>query len=510
MDSSWIAPGPGEWTRLADHFDRPFTAEYERIFGASFEMGMEAFATGVGLPIRTVALRTVHGYPFLHPTPLTGPDVGRVPPRALVWLLARLVPAFRKRNRVAAHALRERPWRDIARTYFASERPAAIAANEALTAIDPTALSDDDLARHLEACEAHAIAGYQRHFELHATDMFPVGLYLAACREFGIDAAVALDLVVDGITDVRGERDTTPGFDQCIVGGYDLDRPRLCECATATAAIADADRLNVPTFPDRHARFDEAVPDDERERFDILLADARTVHPVRDDNGLVYGAWRIGLLRRAYLEVQARLDVEHVVEATVPELVAALADRSALDPIELTRRADERKRWGDADVPLRLGPDGLPPTAAFPSPLRTVIDAQLLLRDLSERAPSSELGGVGVGVRTATGIARVVAGAEDAIDRIEPGDILVTQVTSPAFNVVLPLAAGLVVEHGGLMSHAALVARELDIPAIIGVRDATRNIVDGERVLIDPVAGEVVRLDVRRSVEALPSTPTPP
>ncbi len=47
-DSAWIAPGPGEWTRLADHFDRPFTAEYERIFAASFEAGMEAFAEAVG------------------------------------------------------------------------------------------------------------------------------------------------------------------------------------------------------------------------------------------------------------------------------------------------------------------------------------------------------------------------------------------------------------------------------------------------------------------------------
>ena len=57
------------------------------------------------------------------------------------------------------------------------------------------------------------------------------------------------------------------------------------------------------------------------------------------------------------------------------------------------------------------------------------------------------------------------------------------------------------------MSHAALVARELDIPAIVGVRDATRNVVDGERIHIDPTTGQVVILDVRRSVETLPSTP---
>ena len=48
-----------------------------------------------------------------------------------------------------------------------------------------------------------------------------------------------------------------------------------------------------------------------------------------------------------------------------------------------------------------------------------------------------------------TGIARVVTGAEDAIGRLEPGDVIVATVTSPAFNAVLPLASALVVEHGG-------------------------------------------------------------
>ncbi len=74
---NWEAPGPGEWTRLADHFDKPFTAEYERIFAATFEAGMAAYSETVGLPARTVELRTVHGYPFLHPAPLSGPGVSR-------------------------------------------------------------------------------------------------------------------------------------------------------------------------------------------------------------------------------------------------------------------------------------------------------------------------------------------------------------------------------------------------------------------------------------------------
>jgi pyruvate,water dikinase len=503
-DSQWIPPGPGEWTRLADHFDRPFTAEYERIFAASFEPGMHAYAETVGLPIRTITLRTVNGYPFLHPAPLTGPDVSRMPPRALVWLLARFMPAYRRRERVAARALQERPWREIARNYFASERPAAVAANEALTAIDPADLSDRELARHLEACEGHAIAGYRRHFELHATDMFPVGLFLAECRRHGIEAAVGLDLVVDGIADVRAATEHSPGFAQCIIGGYDLDRPRMCECGNTATALAGLATLSAPSFADRHARLDALVPDAQRERFDILLADARTVHAVRDDNGLVLGAWRIGLVRRAYLEAGTRLGTDLVIEATVPELVAALTDGTSLDTAELARRADERTRWAGGDVPLRLGPTSLPPIDVFPPSLRTTIDAQLLLRDLSERVPASDLEGTGVGTQSATGIARVVADADDAIDRIEPGDILVAKVTSPAFNAVLPLAAALVVEHGGMMSHAAIVARELGIPAIVGVRNATGNVVDGERIHVDAAAGRIVLLDVRRSVEALP------
>lgn len=503
-DTDWVAPGPGEWTRLADHFDRPFTAEYERIFTATFDAGMAANCARVGLPVRTISVRTVHGYPFIHPVPLSGPDVSRTPPKALVWLLARTVPAYRRCNRVARTALVARPWRDIARRYFAEDRPAAIAENEALTAIDPAALDDRALADHLEACEAHAIAGYLRHFELHATDMFPVGLYLAACRRFGIDVGVALDLVVDGIVDLRRSSDRTPGFEQSIVGGYDLDRPRLCEFAD-TAAAADARDLTAPQFASRHARFDDLVPDDAREQFDILLADARAVHPVRDDNGVVYGAWRIGLLRRGYLEAGARLAAELVVEATVPELVAALRGDDPLDLAVLAHRAEERQGWTGGDVPVRIGPPSDIPLDAFPSPLATVLAAQLLLRDLGERATASDLEGTGVGDQSVTGIARVVADADDAISRIEPGDVIVATVTSPAFNAVLPLASALVVEHGGLVSHAALVARELGIPAVVGVRGATKSIEDGERIHVDAANGRVVLLGVRRSVEAVPA-----
>jgi phosphoenolpyruvate synthase/pyruvate phosphate dikinase len=75
--------------------------------------------------------------------------------------------------------------------------------------------------------------------------------------------------------------------------------------------------------------------------------------------------------------------------------------------------------------------------------------------------------------------------------RVQEGDVLVTVATSPAFNVVLPLVGAIVTDRGGMLSHAAIVAREYGVPAVVGSGDATRRIPDGARVRVDGDAGEV-------------------
>jgi pyruvate,water dikinase len=87
------------------------------------------------------------------------------------------------------------------------------------------------------------------------------------------------------------------------------------------------------------------------------------------------------------------------------------------------------------------------------------------------------------------GTARVLASPED-LARLQPGDVLVTGSTSPAFNVVLPILGAIVTDRGGLLSHAAVLARELGLPAVVGCRDATRVLPDGGRVCVDADAGE--------------------
>ena len=104
---------------------------------------------------------------------------------------------------------------------------------------------------------------------------------------------------------------------------------------------------------------------------------------------------------------------------------------------------------------------------------------------------TSEAGlrGIGVGSAAVQGRAIVAGDAVDASQRLEPGDILVTSVTDSAFNVLLTQVAGLVTEHGGGMSHAALMARELGVPALIGVPNARSQVPDGAVVELDPANG---------------------
>lgn len=90
----------------------------------------------------------------------------------------------------------------------------------------------------------------------------------------------------------------------------------------------------------------------------------------------------------------------------------------------------------------------------------------------------------------AAGPARVVGGL-DELDRFRPGDVLVCRTTSPAWTPLLTVASAVVTETGGLLAHAAIVARELGIPAVLGVTGATTLLPDGHDVVVDGTRGAV-------------------
>jgi pyruvate, water dikinase len=85
----------------------------------------------------------------------------------------------------------------------------------------------------------------------------------------------------------------------------------------------------------------------------------------------------------------------------------------------------------------------------------------------------------------------VVINCECEIERVAPGDVLVTRVAGPALGHVLSRVSGVVTERGGSTSHFASLARERGIPMVLGVADATRRIPDGAQVAVDGVAGIV-------------------
>ena len=100
------------------------------------------------------------------------------------------------------------------------------------------------------------------------------------------------------------------------------------------------------------------------------------------------------------------------------------------------------------------------------------------------------LAGAGASAGVAEGIARVVASADD-FERVSTGEILVTTTTTPAWTPLFRSLGGLVTETGGILSHAAVVAREYGLPAVVGAAGACAAIPDGARVRIDGTSGTI-------------------
>ncbi|MGK7591469.1 PEP-utilizing enzyme, partial [Salmonella enterica] len=70
------------------------------------------------------------------------------------------------------------------------------------------------------------------------------------------------------------------------------------------------------------------------------------------------------------------------------------------------------------------------------------------------------------------------------MNRIEPGDVLVTDMTDPDWEPIMKKASAIVTNRGGRTCHAAIIARELGIPAVVGCGDATERMKDGENVTV--------------------------
>jgi pyruvate,water dikinase len=128
--------------------------------------------------------------------------------------------------------------------------------------------------------------------------------------------------------------------------------------------------------------------------------------------------------------------------------------------------------------------------------IETVAPDQLI--DGEEEAPAERSPdaagwrGVPISAGSATGPARIIRTLEDW-KKVTPGDILVAPVIDPGMAPLFGIAAGLVVEMGGTLSHGAIIAREYGLPAVANIPGVTTQVRDGEIVGLDASAGTVRR-----------------
>jgi len=117
------------------------------------------------------------------------------------------------------------------------------------------------------------------------------------------------------------------------------------------------------------------------------------------------------------------------------------------------------------------------------------------------RERRSRLKGIATSPGIATGKARVIRG-EYQFERLQPGEILVCPFTTPAWTPLFASAAAVVTETGGAASHAAIVAREYGVPAVMSVFGAARDLQDGDEIVVDGRSGTVSRIRIARTMQA--------
>ena len=539
--ASWDKPGPGTWLLDSSH-SRPAPGPIQRdLYEQSLDRGMSEGFANFGTPLKTMQMRWVNGRFYRRLVPLVGG--GRdlpAPPTPVLWLAARLHPAFRRNERMAKRSFETKIWRAELDRWEDEWKPALVERNLAVSDMDITALDDGALASHLRELHTDLLDSTALHFRLHVSDMGPLGNLMVHLEDWGLhrddtfralisaspatrEPAKQLRAIADALRDAGIDPTSITALDEVravpgaearldeylrfhgwrLTTGYDVEDRALIELpdvivSSIRGAVDTVDRSDVAlaSIAELRAR----VPAEHHAVFDELVEDARLSYGLRDENGPITYEWPAGLLRRALLECGRRLRAsgalvaaDDVFDLTVDEIAAGLEGRGSVGRDEIAARAAERARWRMLEPPAQLGPDEVPPpVAALPPNLARITRVVLMVvASMEADTTAAALSGTGIGTESYVGTARVVHDAIEALATMEPGDVVIAPYTAPTYNTVLAMAGAIVTEEGGLLCHAAVIARELGLPAIVGATDAMRLIPDGATVEVDPAAGVV-------------------
>ena len=531
-------PGPGSWEQDPVHFPRPLTRYFMEIHPAVFKQGTNDFARYYGMIIDGLQMGYVNGFGYNQILP--APDA-EIPER------------FQRAEEVLKHKL----WREQLRDWDENRKPASIATHRELQAVNPDALSDQELVAYLRRCRDHHATMHAQHMRFTAGALIPSGDFLAHVMEWtGLPPAELLGLlrgaapvsaggsdqleslktafandpaarealasdadpgqVLATLRSLGGEAGAAVSGYLDLVGnrlldGFDIAEPSALELPDAllrAIRIAVSGEAQAASDVDeRIAAVRAQVPTEHQAEFDELLGEARLTYRLRDERGVYSDIWASGIMRRAALAAGRRVasrgliaTAEHLLDAGLDEMCALVVGTGGPSADELAKRAEYRATHSAKDASPLLGPPAPPPPdlAALPPAVGRLMRATFLaLGQLfgSSQVENEEkvLYGLAASQGVYEGPARRVSGPSE-FGRIVKGDVLVTESTSEAFNILLPLLAAIVTDNGGLLSHSAIVAREYGIPGVVGTREATERIADGVLVRVDGDAGEVTVL----------------
>jgi phosphohistidine swiveling domain-containing protein len=554
QSTEFTPPGPGVWELEATHMVRPVSRAMEAVFPeaaiAGFRAGMERY----GMLLEYLEFAVINRFIYMCPRGVGAPKGAKGPPPKFIFqVLTKLHPEVRRRIRTIGEVFATKRWREDVARWDAEWKPAIQRENSELQAVDNAALTDDELRAHLRRCFDAVRRAVTRHHSLNPVNMLPLGDFLAHVKEWtGATPAEVLPLfrgsspVSQGAAEelaalaraIRESPEATTllaGSDPAavvealrartdaagdaarryidIVGvrvatGYDLadltlaEMPALLVENIRSAVTGTSTSIN--DVVKREASLRERVPAQHRQQFDELLAEARFTYRIRDERTYLNDMWSAGIARRAILAAGARLaakgrlhEAEHAVELTPSELDAVLGGGKGPSADEARAYATFRATHTVHDAPQFLGgtPSGSPPAEWMPPmAARAQRAIDIVMGEMFAARPkqiaAAKVTGFAASPGQVTGIARLVLDPRDMAN-VRKGDLLIARSTSPAYNALLPLIGGVVTDRGGTLSHAAVVAREYGIPAVVGTGNATELIKDGSRVRIDGATGTV-------------------
>lgn len=485
----WDPGQPGVWLRnfrLGEWLGDPVTPLFESWALARIEARLnQNLAATIGVPVPEPQHVIVNGWYFYGFN-----IIPARPPQMLAMFVRHLLPSLIRRPRRAAMAfpplarfgvaLYEREWREIVRPTYSRLVDEARQDVESADAKRLMRIVDElgDAAGEYFTSIA-MVGGYASKAELPLAQFFRQhladhlgGSHLDLLTGLGGTQPEAADHAVqslDWFVPTLAEAGLAPDSSEAGARHAAARERRQKAESAAQAMLADRPRL--------------------LKQFDTLLGTAQRYALLREELApeLTLG-WPV--LRRSVHRL-GELLVGRVMRA--PEQIFFLTRdeiEAALDGSDVDRStvADARRRDWERQrrlvPPLVLGE--VPPMLA-----RLLASAEEVVRGATAAKPrEGDLIGIPASPGRAAGPVRIVR-TLDQFDRVQPGDVLVSPLTAPAWTAVFGRIAAVVTDTGGVAAHASIVAREYGLPAVVGTGDATLRLRDGEPVEVDGSAGVV-------------------